>query len=324
MSDRKTADRKKELLTAFRRGERRALSRMLTMVANRSEGINGMLDDLFSLTGQAWRIGITGPPGAGKSTLVNQLVGLYRKQDLSIGVVAFDPTSPFTGGALLGDRVRMEMISQDPGVFIRSLATRGHLGGLAIGVDESCDLMDAFGKQRVLIETVGVGQSELEVADSADTTIVVLVPQSGDAIQAMKAGLMEIADIFVLNKCDREDAKRAYQELISILNLKEPQEGWRPPVIRTIAEKGDGVDELMATIDRHREHLVTTDRLAERRSKRYKAKIRQLVEDDLHQRLWRTERKRESGKGFEGGRSPYSLAKRLIDDFYEEIRDDES
>ena len=324
MPERERVGRMKELLTAFKGGDRRALSRLLTMVANRSEGINELLDELFPLSGEAWRIGVTGPPGAGKSTLVNQLVGLYRKNDLPTGVVAFDPTSPFTGGALLGDRVRMEMISQDPGVFIRSLATRGHLGGLAMGVDESCDLMDAFGKQRILIETVGVGQSELEVVDSADTTIVVLVPQSGDAIQAMKAGLMEIADIFVLNKCDREDADRAYQELVSILSLKESQEEWRPKVVRTIAEKGGGVEELLETIDSHHQYLEATGTLEQRRSKRYSAKIRHLVEAELHEKLWRAERKSQSGKGFEGGQSPYGLAKRLIEDFYKEIRDEES
>ncbi len=319
-----TADRNRELLAAFRGGDRRALARLLSMVANRSPDINGMLDDLFALTGEAWRVGITGPPGAGKSTLVNRLVAAYRSRELTVGVIAFDPTSPFTGGALLGDRVRMEMVSQDPAVFIRSLATRGHMGGLAVGVDESCDLMDAFGKQRVLIETVGVGQSELEIAESADTTVVVLMPQSGDAIQAMKAGLMEIADIFVLNKCDREDADRAYQELAGILSLKDPQGGWRPPIIRTIAAQGDGVDELLDAVNLHHSHLVDTGRLVERRSKRHAAKTRRLVEDDLRRRLWQAERKRESGEGLEGGQSPYELAKRLIDDFYEEIRDEEA
>jgi LAO/AO transport system kinase len=190
-------------------------------------------------------------------------------------------------------------------------------------VDEACDLMDAFGKSRVLIETVGVGQSELEVADSADTTIVVLVPQSGDAVQAMKAGLMEIADVFVLNKCDREDADRAYQELVSILAIKEMESGWKPPVVRTIAERDEGVEELVETIDNHRMHLIDNDELTVRRAHRYAAKTRRLVEDDLRKRLWKTERnRRRTQAGLEGESSPYELASRLLNDFYEEIRDE--
>lgn len=311
------------LLERFRAGDRRALARYLTRIANRDPAMRRILDELFPSTGQAWRVGVTGPPGAGKSTLVNRIVGLYREQQHPVGVVAFDPTSPFTGGALLGDRVRMETVSKDPGVFIRSLATRGHLGGLAVGVDEACDLMDAFGKSRVLIETVGVGQSELEVADSADTTVVVLVPQSGDAVQAMKAGLMEIADIFVLNKCDREDADRAYQELVSILSIKSADGGWKPQVVRTIAEKGDGVEELAERIDEHRHWLEETNNLQRRRAKRYASKTRRLVEDDLRQRLWVADRnriRREAGESADI--SPYDLANRLLEEFYQEIRDE--
>lgn len=311
------------LLQRFREGDRRALARYLTRIANRDRSVRQVLDELFPSTGQAWRVGFTGPPGAGKSTLVNRVVGAYRVEDHPVGVVAFDPTSPFTGGALLGDRVRMETVSKDPGVFIRSLATRGHLGGLAVGVDEACDLMDAFGKRRILIETVGVGQSELEVADSADTTVVVLVPQSGDAVQAMKAGLMEIADIFVLNKCDREDADRAYQELVSILAIQSDEDGWKPQVIRTIAEKGDGVPELVEEIEKHRRWLDETGNLQKRRAKRYASKTRRLVEDDLRRRLWQTERNRARHEAGEQGEvSPYDLAARLLEEFYQEIRNE--
>jgi len=312
------------LISQFREGDRRALARLLTRVENRDPGIPDLLSALYPETGDGWRIGITGPPGAGKSTLVNRIVAAFRKQELPVGVVAFDPTSPFTGGALLGDRVRMETIVLDSGVFIRSMATRGHLGGLAVGVDAACDLMDAFGKKRVVIETVGVGQSELEIAHSADTTIVVLVPQSGDAIQAMKAGLMEIADVYILNKCDRDGADHAYRELVSTVNLKTPEHGWKPPVLRTVAEKGEGVDEVLDAISQHSEHLVTTGQLEARRQSRVAAKIRRFVEDELHKRLWSGEREARRLSGLSETVSPYALGQNLLEDFYEEIRHEQS
>ena len=308
------------LLERFRDGDRRALSRLLTRIENRDSAVPQILDTLYPHTGDAWRLGVTGPPGAGKSTLVNRLVGHYRKQDHPVGVIAFDPTSPFTGGALLGDRVRMETVSQDPEVFIRSMATRGHLGGLSVGVDEACDLMDAFGKQRIIIETVGVGQSELEVANSADTTIVVLVPQSGDAIQAMKAGLMEIADLYILNKCDRDGADHAFRELVSTVSLKMPENGWRPPVLRTVAEKGEGMDEVLKAIQDHRQHIIDTGSLEERRRARVAAKTKRFVEDGIRKKLWNSERDARRVEGLANASSPYELGEQLIDDFYEEIR----
>ncbi len=310
------------LLKDFRDGNRRALARLLTYVENRDPAMPQVLDELFSLTGNAWRIGLTGPPGAGKSTIVNKLVMAYRQQEKEVGVVAFDPTSPFTGGALLGDRVRMEKLFLDPGVFIRSMATRGHLGGLAVGVDEAGDLMDAFGKDRVLFETVGVGQSELEVAHSADTTIVVLVPQSGDSIQAMKAGLMEIADIFILNKCDRDGADRAYRELKSILEMKHPEDGWAPPVIQTIAEQGDGIDEVIVTIKEHQDHLKESGVLDKRRANRFAEKTQRLVEDTVAQKFWTRERRSKLIERVELAASPYGLAETLVQEFYREIRHD--
>lgn len=308
------------LLDRFREGDRRALARLLTRIENRDPAIPNILDTLYPHTGEAWRIGITGPPGAGKSTLVNRLVGKFRAEDLPVGVVAFDPTSPFTGGALLGDRVRMESASRDPQVFIRSMATRGHLGGLSVGVDEACDLMDAFGKKRLIIETVGVGQSELEVANSADTTVVVLVPQSGDAIQAMKAGLMEIADLYILNKCDRDGADHAFRELVSTVSLKASDNGWRPPVLRTVAEKGEGIDEVIKAIQEHRDHLNDTGLLVQRRHSRIAAKTRRFVEDGIRQRLWNGSREQRRWQGLTDASSPYELGQKLIDDFYEEIR----
>ncbi|MBD3165661.1 methylmalonyl Co-A mutase-associated GTPase MeaB [bacterium] len=306
----------------FRAGDTRILARYLTRVENHAAGMEEVLADLYRHTGQAWRVGFTGPPGAGKSTLVNQATLRYRRSELSVGVVAFDPTSPFTGGALLGDRIRMEKLTLDPGVFIRSMATRGQLGGLAVAVDEACDLMDAFGKDRVLIETVGVGQSELEVAHSADTTVVVLVPQSGDSIQAMKAGLMEIADIFVLNKSDRDGADRAYRELTSIVQMKHSPEGWMPPVLKTTAEKGEGVDELLETIQTHRRHLTETGLLETRRKSRIASKVQRLVEDAIRKDLWRSDRDTRRRDDLDHTRSPYDLAKDLVNDFYREISDE--
>lgn len=312
----------KTLIEQFRQGDRRALARFLTRIENRDPSIPTLLDTLYSETGDAWRIGLTGPPGAGKSTLVNAMVQKYREKELPVGVVAFDPTSPFTGGALLGDRVRMETISKDPGVFIRSMATRGHLGGLAVGVDEACDLLDAFGKRRLFIETVGVGQSELEVAQSADTTIVVLVPQSGDAIQAMKAGLMEIADLYILNKCDRDGAEHAYRELVSTVHMKMPEDGWSPPVLKTVAGQGEGIDEVIDAVARHREHLQSSGLLEKRRRARIAAKTARFVEDELRARLWRGEREARRREGLNDATSPYDLGRSLLDDFYEEIRDE--
>ncbi len=219
--DLKSSER--ELLKAFEAGEARALARAITWVENARPGFEGLLSALHGRVGQAHRIGITGPPGAGKSTLIHALARLLRTRGERVGVVAVDPTSPFTGGALLGDRIRMTGTAGDDGVFIRSMASRGSLGGLATTTREVADLMDAYGFERVVVETVGVGQSELEIAEAADTTVVVLTPESGDSIQAMKAGLMEIADVFVVNKADRPGAARAAGELRTILHIRQGQ-----------------------------------------------------------------------------------------------------
>jgi LAO/AO transport system kinase len=214
------AARHAELLAAFRAGRRGALARAITIVENERAGFDTVLDALHDRLGRAHRIGLTGPPGAGKSTLTAALIRHYREQGESVGVVAVDPTSPFTGGALLGDRIRMNELSTDPGVFVRSMATRGSLGGLALATKEVADVLDAFGFDRVLIETVGVGQSELDIAAAADTTVVLLVPESGDSIQTMKAGLMEASDIFVVNKADRPGADRLAREIGTMLHLR--------------------------------------------------------------------------------------------------------
>ena len=230
------------LLAGFKSGSRVALARALTLAENRSPEALALLSELNDRIGQAVRIGITGPPGAGKSTLIAKLVQHWLGENHRVGVLAVDPTSPFSGGALLGDRVRMGSISMDSRIFVRSLATRGSVGGLASAAGEMADLLDAFGFDLIVFETVGVGQSELEIVQYADTTVVVLVPESGDAIQAMKAGLMEIGDLFVINKSDRDGADRFAVELQGAMRLKE-WSGWTPPVLSTVAATGAGISE---------------------------------------------------------------------------------
>ena len=229
-----------ELVRRTLAGERVPLARALSWVENESPGSVELLDACFANSGRAFRIGITGPPGAGKSTLVSRLAQAYRRQGETVAIVAVDPTSPFSGGALLGDRVRMGDLAGDAGVFIRSMATRGSLGGLAVHTAQVCDVLDAAGFSRVLVETVGVGQSELEVAETADSTVVVLVPESGDAVQAMKAGLMEIADVFVINKADREGAERAVSAIRSALELRAADEHLDHPGAADDRAAGDG------------------------------------------------------------------------------------
>ena len=259
-------------------GDRPALARAITLVENETEAGEAILAAAFPLTGQGIRLGITGPPGAGKSTLTARLARLYRDAGHSVAVVAVDPTSPFTGGAVLGDRVRMWELSGDPGVFIRSMASRGSLGGLARTTGEVCDVLEACGFARILIETVDVGQSELEVAEAADTTLVVLVPESGDAVQALKAGLMEIGDVFAINKADREGAQQAAHALRSMLHLGAGRDGWEPPVVLTAAQDGSGVPELAAPLARHLAHLSDAGLLARRRRRRLAERIAALIE----------------------------------------------
>ncbi len=270
------------LLERALRGDRAALARIVSRVENEADGAPAILDACFRRTGRAFRIGVTGPPGAGKSTLVSRLALEYRRRDEAVAIVAVDPTSPFTGGALLGDRVRMAELAGDPGVFIRSMATRGGLGGLAVQTAQVCDVLDAAGFSRVLIETVGVGQSELEVAQTADSTVVVLVPESGDAVQAMKAGLMEIGDLFVINKADREGAERAAFAIRSALELRTPVRDWSVPVLLTVATLGEGVGALVDAIQDHLAHLARRGGLDRRRRQRLEQRLHGLVGD----RLW--------------------------------------
>jgi len=252
------------------------------MVENETPEAVEILDTCFARSGRAFRIGITGPPGAGKSTLVARIAQEYRRRGETVAIVAVDPTSPFSGGALLGDRVRMAELAEDPGVFIRSMATRGSMGGLAVNTAQACDVLDAAGYSRILIETVGVGQSELEVAETSDSTAVVLVPESGDTVQAMKAGLMEIGDLFVINKSDRDGAERAAFAVQAALELRTAQRDWATPVLMTVALEGTGVSELVDRFEEHLDHLKSRGALDQRRRRR----LEQRLEDLMRARLW--------------------------------------
>jgi len=272
----------RDLIRRALRGERVSLARAISLIENEAPEAIPVLDACFTGSGKAFRIGVTGPPGAGKSTLVTGLAQEYRRRGRTVAVVAVDPTSPFTGGALLGDRVRMGDLAGDDGVFIRSMATRGSMGGLAVHTAQACDVLDAAGFSRILIETVGVGQSELEVARTADSTAVVLVPESGDGVQAMKAGLMEIGDVFVVNKADREGADQAAFAIRAALELRAPGSDWNPPVLLTTASAGEGVAELVDAIEAHLEHLARGGGLERRR----RGRLEQRLHDLMRERLW--------------------------------------
>ncbi len=341
------------LLDAFEERRRPALARAISIVEDERTGFQDLLDALLRVDGRGGaRVGVTGPPGAGKSSLLAALSKVCREADEDVGVVAVDPTSPFSGGALLGDRIRMNDIAMDPGIFIRSMASRGSLGGLATTTKEVVDVMDAFGFPRLFIETVGVGQAELEIAAAADTVVVVLVPESGDGIQAMKAGLMEIADIFVVNKADRPGADRLQKEIALALQLRQGQamkqvpahhgvdrsriggkktpraesapaeatesETWKIPILPTIAQTGEGVPELLEALDEHRGYLERSGELKRRRRERARRRVRDVVERELR-RLARAQIRdddaleKDLDRIVEGDATPYTVARRVLE-----------
>jgi LAO/AO transport system kinase len=276
-----------ELLSRFRAGDVRTCGRIISLIENEDPRAREFLHRLYPLTGRAYRIGITGPPGAGKSTLVNKLAQECRKQNLTVGIVAVDPTSPFTGGAILGDRVRMTSLFLDPGVFIRSMGSRGSLGGLALRTREVCDVLDAFGRDVILIETIGVGQVELDIARAAFTTVVVLVPESGDAIQAMKAGLMEVGDVFAINKSDREGADRMTLAVEAVLEMRSRTDEWNPKVVKTIATGGTGIAELLECIWEHRRFLSESRGLERSRAQYVRQEVTELLNQRIIEQFWK-------------------------------------
>lgn len=298
-------------------GDKRSIARAISVVESNDEGASELLKSIFPDTGKAYRIGITGPPGAGKSTITNQITKYFRSSGKKVGIIAVDPTSPFTGGALLGDRVRMNDIGQDPGVFIRSMATRGSLGGLSRKAIDAADVLDTAGFDYIILETVGVGQSELDIANAADTTIVVLVPESGDSVQAMKAGLMEIADFFVVNKSDRPGSEQAVTALRTILMMKDHDVNtWMPNIIKAVAVENLGVREIAEEIERHKIHLLEKNKFLKKREERARIRIRNIVEEKIREELWSGTGEKSLNSSLNkvvlGSLSPYHIAEEII------------
>lgn len=305
------------LLEGLYKKDKRSIARLISIVESESDLSSGYLEAVHNKTGRAYRIGITGPPGAGKSTITNQISKVFLSQSKSVAIIAVDPTSPFTGGALLGDRVRMNEIGLRNDVFIRSMATRGSLGGLSSKAIDCADILDAAGFDYIIFETVGVGQSELDIVKVADTTIVTLVPESGDSIQAMKAGLMEIADLFVVNKSDRPAADNALMALQTILTFRVGENtDWKPPVLQSVATLNQGIDEIVKTIEEHHAHLINNDLCEKKRAENLKLRIKDLVLEKLSKKLWNTKNNNLLETSIcdvlSGGLSPYKLAEIII------------
>lgn len=307
----------KDLIDGILASNKRSIARGISLVENEVPEASKLLKSLYKDTGNAYVIGVTGPPGAGKSTITNNLTKLLREKKYKVGIIAVDPTSPFTGGALLGDRIRMQEIGTEDDVFIRSMATRGSLGGLAKKAKEACEVLDAAGKDYVIIETVGVGQSELDIAQTADTTIVTLVPESGDAVQTMKAGLMEIGDIFVINKSDREGADALAVALRTMLHLKMKEtDNWETKVVKTIGTQNKGIDDLLNEIIRHKTYLESNGLLLAKRKENLMKQINELVNNKLEVKFWTEERKKVLDKNIDGIISRRSNPYDFVDELF--------
>jgi len=300
-----------------RAGEPRALARAISAVEDRGPEANGLLRALFPYTGKGRVIGLTGAPGSGKSTLVDQLARAYRQQQRAVGIVAVDPTSPYTGGAILGDRIRMLGHHGDSGIYIRSMATRGYLGGLAATTADVTSVLDAAGKDVILVETVGVGQDEVDIVRLADVTIVILVPGMGDDVQTIKAGIMEIADVFVINKSDREGAERVEREIRALQTLALRSDKWTPPIVKTVAVDGVGVSELVEAIGEYQAFLQKQDLVLKKKTENWRERLVEMLRDSLLERVLREQMSdgavaRYATEVAERRRDPYELVEEIV------------
>lgn len=306
-----------EIAEGIRAGKRLALARLISWAEDGDPRFPDALSRIYPSVGAGWRIGITGPPGAGKSTLTNELAMFLRRAERTVGILAIDPSSPFSGGALLGDRIRMEERTADPGVFIRSMASRGSHGGLARAAVDACDAMDAFGLERVIVETVGVGQAEYDVVSAADTVVVVLCPGAGDGIQAMKAGILEVADVLVVNKADLDGADRLMLDLTEAVHTRDIRRGeraaqWTVPVVAASAAKGEGTEALVEALRAHRAFLEEGDLAEVRRAKRVQ-QVRRVVDERLDEELWETRGFAErADSGLRNSATPYDVAEEIL------------
>jgi LAO/AO transport system kinase len=300
----------------LRGGDPRALARAISAVENREPGSSELLKALFPHSGHARIVGITGAPGSGKSTLVDQLAKLYRKESRTVGIIAVDPTSPYSGGAILGDRIRMQDHFADPGIYIRSMATRGSLGGLARATADVSTVLDASGRDLVMIETVGVGQDEVDIVRLADITIVILVPGMGDDVQTIKAGIMEIADIFVINKCDREGAERVEREIRAMQSLATRSDNWVPPIVKTVASAGTGVADLANVIGQYDAYLKKENLVLKRNIQNWRERLIEMLRDAMLEKaqshLGDGEVGRYAAEVAEHKRDPYTLVEEII------------
>ena len=304
------------MVEQLRAGDSRALARAISAVENRTPGWSELLKALFQHTGRARILGLTGAPGAGKSTLVDHLARLYRKQNRTVGIIAVDPTSPYTGGAILGDRIRMQEHFSDPGIYIRSMATRGSLGGLARATADVATVLDASGRDLVMIETVGVGQDEVDIVRLADITVVILVPGMGDDVQTIKAGIMEIADIFVINKSDREGAERVEREVRALQSLAVRSDNWTPPIVKTVATEGTGVQELATAVGEYEAYLQEENLVLKRNIQNWQERLIEMLRDALlekaRQQIGDGNVARYAAEVAEHKRDPYTLVEEIV------------